>query len=638
MDGAGTALHCVSPILIQPVSADVTIYGLTLAGTAATEDIEIWHGPATAAEQTVSVAIHPSVTEASVALESTDDTLGNNEAGVPVTMTLRFKSDTASDDDGTTADIAENFVTITLPSHYDLDTDGSDVDTDDGGVVTIGTSEITTTEALGNEVEDVATGDTIIVGTFAADTLVTVTITGLMNPASSSELLGGFKQGIVPAATADDPMYHQTETVYITKSGEWAVTEVALTSLTAEQATEMSFALDLIEGVEGIVVPLGPGFTVGGGAMLTATQDAVEETASYSDGAFTIEINEFDIGEPVIVTITGLTNPDTAGAATVTVTQDGFASAEGSVIIETTDYDATDATEPGSNQSLRVRGRVVYASSDNITVNLEKFTVPGSIDVDNVSLNVNGMDADPSDVETNGTKVTLVAPFETSGTTPVKLYAGSSDLTTITFRRSAGIILPILHGDYDIKVSTSETPEQTDPETDVGGDGVKNMVAVERQVKVSPTSGTRGTEITITGKGFADCSATLRIDNSVRTGSLDVVDGAFTYTVLTDVLNSSGNKVFDMGADNITVPDSRGQTASAAVHTVKASFSISPEEISPGEKVVITLKDAPDVKPTTIRFAGDNASQVSGDDIGNADDTLGTTWDVTGPDVDTNGD
>ena len=271
-------------------------------------------------------------------------------------------------------------------------------------------------------------------------------------------------------------------------------------------------------------------------------------------------------------------------------------------------------------------------------MNLEKFTVPGSIDVDNVSLNVNGMDADPSDVETNGTKVTLVAPFETSGTTPVKLYAGSSDLTTITFRRSAGIILPILHGDYDIKVSTSETPEQTDPETDVGGDGVKNMVAVERQVKVSPTSGTRGTEITITGKGFADCSATLRIDNSVRTGSLDVVDGAFTYTVLTDVLNSSGNKVFDMGADNITVPDSRGQTASAAVHTVKASFSISPEEISPGEKVVITLKDAPDVKPTTIRFAGDNASQVSGDDIGNADDTLGTTWDVTGPDVDTNGD
>ena len=395
----------------------------------------------------MSVAIHPSVAEASVALESTDDTLGNNEAGVPVTMTLRFKSDTASDDDGTTADIAENFVIITLPSHYDLNTDGSDVDTDDGGVVTIGTSEITTTEALGNEVEDVATGDTITVGTFAADSFVTVTITGLTNPASSSELLVGFKQGIVPAATADDPMYHQTETVYITQSGEGAVTEVVLTSLTAEQATEMSFAFDLIEGVEEIVVPLGPGFTVGGGAMLAATQGAVEETASYSDGAFTIENNEFDTGEPVMVTITGLTSPDTAGAATVTVTQDGFASAEGSVIIETTDYDATDATEPGSNQSLRVRGGVVYGSSDNITVNLEKFTVPGSIDVDNVSLNVKGMEADPSDVETNGTKVTLtkvtlVAPFETSGTTPVKLYAGSSGLTTITFRRSAGITLP----------------------------------------------------------------------------------------------------------------------------------------------------------------------------------------------------
>ena len=339
------------------------------------------------------------------------------------------------------------------------------------------------------------------------------------------------------------------------------------------------------------------------------------------------------------VTITGLTNPMTDMTFTATFEQAGQVDdVEESVDVALiSEYKATAATEPGSNQSLRVRGRVEYADSDNITVNLAKFGVPSSIDADQVNVNVNGDDANPTDVEIDGTKVTLVAPFEVDveDAPDTKLEADDSDLTTITFRRSAGITLPTLHGLYDIKVSTSESPEGTaEAEKEEGGDKVKTTVDVQRQVKVSPTSGTRGTEITITGKGFADGSATLRIDDSVRTGSLDIADGAFTYTVLTDVTNSSGNNVFDTGPNDITVNDSQGKTAAAAVHTVKASFSISPEEISPGEKVVISLIDAPeDKKPTTVRFAGDTTTEVTGTDIGNADDALDTTWDVTVPDL-----
>ena len=57
------------------------------------------------------------------------------------------------------------------------------------------------------------------------------------------------------------------------------------------------------------------------------------------------------------------------------------------------------------------------------------------------------MDANPTDVEIDGTKITLIAPFDPDDANADRLSSDDSDTTTITFRRSAGITLPTVHGD-----------------------------------------------------------------------------------------------------------------------------------------------------------------------------------------------
>ena len=228
------------------------------------------------------------------------------------------------------------------------------------------------------------------------------------------------------------------------------------------------------------------------------------------------------------------------GMSMVTVAEDDTGTTD-----PTVQPKATTRTTPGSNQSLSLEADVDFTSTDSITVNLKDFGVPSSIAPAQISIDVGegdaesttGTGANPSDVEVDGTKVTLVGPYETGGNNPVNLAAQGTSITKIVFRRAAGITLPIRDGDYDIKVSTSSTPEDE-------GDGRENLVEVRREITVSPTSGTRGTEVTISGKGFADGTADIMIGDDY-TINADVDDGAFTVTVDSAVRNNAGNSVFD---------------------------------------------------------------------------------------------
>ena len=271
-----------------------------------------------------------------------------------------------------------------------------------------------------------------------------------------------------------------------------------------------------------------------------------------------------------------------------------------------TDEDlATTKTTPGSNQSLRVRGMVLYGPTDNITVNLEDFGVPSSIDPAHV-LVTQGGSANPTDVEIDGTKVTLIAPFDPAGATPANLSGTETDVTTIDFRRAAGITLPIRDGDYYIKVSTVETMEDVD--------GVENKVNVEREITVSPTSGTRGTEVTISGKGFSDGTADIMIGGDY-TINADVDDGAFTVTVDSAVKNNAGNSVFDGSVSlesgdmdsnrvtDITISDADTKDAPAKTFEIKPSFTFAPESPTPGQDVTINLVDISG-EPTSVKFTG----------------------------------
>ena len=598
------------------------------------------------------------------------------DPGADVKITVRFQVDNEIDGLGTDGEPASENISIQIP----IGTAAANFTKTDS----FSASAIQRNKEVGNVT--ITDENTIIIGTggtnppILAGAPVAVTVTGLKNPlANGNYPIMVFQQvpatGLYTVAPAAQPSVD----VYEGLTGQ-----EASVSPNTPDASGVTMTLEFTPGEVGatndvvITLPVEAGYNLPAGdapfgsdaanwlVKLNGTvQDGSETTpieyVENGGDADTIAIPGERLAEDTKYTLTigpaapangntpaGYTNPpageftamfQAGDSSDLSATGRTALEAKFSVAPPSLEYDATDATEPGSNQSLTVRGKVEFADSDNITVNLSKFGVPSSIDVDHVTVSVGGSNsANPSDVEIDDKKVTLVAPFEAdvAGSDDTeKLEADATQLTTITFRRSAAITLPTLDGTYDIKVSTSESPEgKAEAEKSFGGDSVKNTVVVKRQVKVSPASATRGTEITITGKGFADGSATLKIEDNVRTGSLDVVDGAFTYTVLTDVKNTSGDNVFGMGANDITVNDSKGKTADAAVHTVKASFSISPEDISPGEKVVITLKDAPAAeKPTTVRFAGDTTTQVTGTGIGDADDTLTTTWDVTVPDL-----
>ena len=314
------------------------------------------------------------------------------------------------------------------------------------------------------------------------------------------------------------------------------------------------------------------------------------------------------------------TTVDVGGDTTVTVaappTNGGNGDGNGSGTDEVNE--ATDSTTPGSNQSLVLKSTIEHDNTEDIIVKLDKFGVPSSIDTSDVRISLTGGTADsgfPSDIEVDGTTVTLVGPVVDGDGENV----GSDDHTgaTITFRRGAGITLPIRHGDYDVIVENDDGDD----------DGVENQVNVRRQVTVKPTNGKRGTEITITAKGYSDNTHDIVMGsgNNSLTKTADATDGVFTLTVDTSVKNNDGNSVFQ-GPHDMETTITAGDAS--ATFTIKASFSWEPESPTPGQDITVTLAD---IDPTTDADGADVAPSITigGEEvqnIGNANDDKSSTW------------
>ena len=264
---------------------------------------------------------------------------------------------------------------------------------------------------------------------------------------------------------------------------------------------------------------------------------------------------------------------------------------------------ATDEKTAGASVRLEVLAELssateMTASDDTITVKLASFGVPSSIDAADVDIRAgSNINVKASDVDISGTTVTIYVGRD-SVEASVNLPATD---TTIVFRQGAGITLPIRDGSYDISVGTEAVSAATT------ADVLVNRVKVEREVSVSPTSGTRGTEVTITGKGFADGTADIKIGDDVDFTTAEVDDGAFSITVDTAAKVNDVN-VFGSAKTTINVSDAVGNPAKDdAEFEIKPSFTIDPENPLSGADITITLIDI-DVPPTTqpkVTFAGD---------------------------------
>ena len=197
---------------------------------------------------------------------------------------------------------------------------------------------------------------------------------------------------------------------------------------------------------------------------------------------------------------------------------------------------------------------------------------------------------------------------------------------TITIRDRAGITTPVKAGDYTVKVDAKDRSDDGDT-YDLDGDSM--MVSIIRSISVKPTSATRGTEITITGKGFSDGSAGVTAGN-VSIGAADIVDGSFTLTVNNN-LKVNNNSAFVKGPDgtDINASDGAGDEAeTAANHKIKATFTVSPESPNPGQDVTITLADTDATGSSTVSVSFGGGTSL---DAANTDDDNDTTWKVAVP-------
>ena len=276
---------------------------------------------------------------------------------------------------------------------------------------------------------------------------------------------------------------------------------------------------------------------------------------------------------------------------------------------------------------MQLDANIANDNTENIIVKLNKFGVPSSIDTGDVRISITGGTTDnngfPSDIEVDGTTVTLVLPVVDSNGDAV----GTADntATAVTLRRGAGVTLPIRHGDYDIEVTND----------DGDSDGVQNWVTVRREVSTSPKSGKRGTEVTISGKGFADGTADIKIGSIAAFTTAEVSGGTFSVKVDT-AAKSEGENVFDgatTGDDedadrktSINASDAVGNDAATdAEFEIKPSFTINPENPLSGADITITLVDISADAAPTVTFAGDLESPS----VTDAGDKKDTTWKAT---------
>ncbi len=243
-----------------------------------------------------------------------------------------------------------------------------------------------------------------------------------------------------------------------------------------------------------------------------------------------------------------------------------------------------DDREAGSAQKLTLKTELAASDRDEITIDFKEFGVPSSIDPDDVTIisNVaNDEDATPGDVEVDGTKVTLTFRTATGTDTGISSALSADNTTYIVFKRSSGITLPKHAGLYPVSVMSEDT----------GAKSTKrfNFAEVGRTVKAAPMNGIRGTETTLTGKGFNDDETITVMVGDKSLGTAVAEDGMFTMKVMADAKDSSGSSIFAAGANTITAKESEGEAT--VMFTIDPSFTFSPESPAPGEQITVTLKD-----------------------------------------------
>jgi hypothetical protein len=342
--------------------------------------------------------------------------------------------------------------------------------------------------------------------------------------------------------------------------------------------------------------------------------------------------------------------------------------------------DAATVTVDGSNREAGAGGLITVMfndgaardQSETIVIKLASFGVPSTIDSEDVTISAGTNAANPSAVAVSGKTITLVIPDmndDTGGSDGIS----SGVTTTVRFQQSAGITVPTTSGTYGVEVNGvlgAEFPEGATPSardlvnagfgsTEHGGltqatttttygigdtptaqqlvnategsiiftiaadEGIigDNGITIERSVKLSKTSGARGTDVTITGKGFGkninaifvdtDADGAVGTDDITIATSISVDDGAFSYdftvgkgyplTSYINVRDVAGTALHmhtpavDADADAtpaVEAADAMGDALDTwPTFSIKGGISVGDESVKRGEKIKVSFAD-----------------------------------------------
>ena len=295
--------------------------------------------------------------------------------------------------------------------------------------------------------------------------------------------------------------------------------------------------------------------------MVTAPSDAGGSDPPAFAGKFVDVTGEEDIG----------------GTPTVTVTADATGGNG-----EAESEDAVSSREPGANVriELSLNAEEAIPAGDDFTVGLGGFSLPDSIANTAVLISSAGYTGSPAEVLIGSNGVVTISLYSRwPGGAQAESIQGAY---TVTFKQSAGIDNSAAAGNITITVSDND---ETDHE-------VTHMV--QRVIKLSKGSGTRGTMTTATFKGFADGSATVYL-NAPESG--DKSESKLAEVMITDNLGEyeidTSDSDFKANQDNkLTAVDSGGVDQDKyAKFIISPKVTLDPAETEVSKDVTVKLSD-----------------------------------------------
>ena len=274
--------------------------------------------------------------------------------------------------------------------------------------------------------------------------------------------------------------------------------------------------------------------------------------------------------------------------------------------------------EPGAAVQITINGSTATAIEPNqdIRVDLGAFSVPSIIADSAVDISSDGYNGNPSNVVVSGKKVTMTVPYvKANGDDQTENVVGSY---SIRIKQSAGVTNAASGGSKTIEW------QENFP------DGAEKEAAetINRVVKLSKTSGARGTMITATFKGFANGSATVDL-NYAKLGEVVIADNTGTLEI-----DTTSSKFLANQDNKITAQDAAGNDEDvSAVFTVSPKAVVDPEESPVSKEVTITLSDWPADNPITKVTIGasDVTASINPSSAGETDGDGDAEFKVTVP-------